>query len=85
MKLHITVKPKSKVDQVIIDPDGSIRVKIMAPPVDGKANKYLIEYLSEFFDISRSKLRLLKGETSSHKTIEIDLAEEIVAQKLKGL
>lgn len=83
MLLHITVKPNSKTDQVIHEEDGSIRIKIKAPPVDGKANKYLLRFLADYFDIPRSYVELIKGETNSHKTIAINAAEEYIRAKLK--
>lgn len=84
MILKVHVKPNSKTDQVLIGPDGTIRVKIKAPPVDGKANKYLVEFLSVFFDVPRSYIQVKKGETSPHKTIEINSPEENIQQKLKN-
>ena len=83
MLLRITVKPNSKTDQVIREEDGSIRVKIKAPPVDGKANTYLIHFLADYFDIPRSRVELVKGETSAHKTIAINAPEEHIRSKFK--
>lgn len=82
MKLHIKVKPASKTDEIIREADGGIKVKIKAPPVEGKANKYLIEYLSGVLCISKSKIVLLKGETNSYKTLEIDAEENYLAKIL---
>lgn len=62
--------------------DGSLKVKIKAPPVDGKANKYLIELLSEVLKLSKSKIVLMKGETNAFKTFEIDADEKYVNDRL---
>ncbi len=85
MKLRIKVKPASKTDGVIREADGSLKIKIKAPAVEGKANKYLIEYLSGLLKLSKSKVVLLKGETNSYKTLEIDAEETYVNQILSGL
>lgn len=82
MKLRLRVKPASKADEVIREADGSIKVKIKAPPVEGKANKYLIEYLSKKLALPKSKIVLLKGETNSFKTLEIDAEESYINSKL---
>lgn len=82
MKLRLRVKPASKADEVIREADGSIKVKIKAPPVEGKANKYLIEYLSKMLALPKSKIVLLKGETNSFKTLEIDAEESYINSKL---
>ena len=81
MLLRIKVKPNSKSDEVIREADGSIKVKIKAPPVEGKANKYLIEYVAARLQLPKSKVTLLKGETNHFKTLSID-AEEAVVEKL---
>lgn len=85
MKLRIKVKPASKTDGVIREADGSLKIKIKAPAVEGKANKYLIEYLSGLLKLSKSKVVLLKGETNSYKTLEIDAEETYVNDILSGL
>jgi uncharacterized protein (TIGR00251 family) len=82
MKLRIKVKPNSKTDEVIREADGSLKVKIKAPPVEGKANKYLVEYLSKVLDLPKSKISLLKGETNSYKTLQIDAEENYVNEIL---
>lgn len=84
MKLRIKVKPNSKTNEIICEADGSWKIKIKAPPVEGKANKYLIEYLSEVLQVSKSKITLLKGETNSFKTLEIDAEEQHVLEKMNG-
>ncbi len=82
MKLRIKVKPGSKTDEIVREADGGLKVKIKAQPVEGKANKYLVEYLSGVLDVPKSKITLLKGETNSFKTLEIDADENWVNQKL---
>ena len=65
--------------------DGSLKVKIRAQPVEGKANKYLVEFLSGVFSLPKSKVTLLKGETNSFKTLEIEAEEAYILSKLPGL
>jgi len=61
MLLRIKVKPNSKTDEIIREADGSLKVKIRAQPVEGKANKYLLEYLAKVLGLPKSSLSLLKG------------------------
>ena len=82
MRLHIKVKPNSKKDEVTREADGSIKVRIKAPPIEGKANKYLTAFLADYFGVSKSKVTLLKGETNQFKTIEIEAPDEIIGNKL---
>ncbi len=85
MKLRIKVKPGSKTDEIVREADGGLKVKIKAQPVEGKANKYLVEYLSEVLGIPKSKIVLLKGETNSFKTLEIEADENRVNEKLSKI
>ena len=82
MKLRIKVKPGSKTDEIIREADGTLKVKIKAQPEEGKANKYLVEYLAGVLGISKSQVELLKGETNQFKTLEINADEKQVMEKL---
>ena len=83
MRLHIKVKPNSRKDELTLDTEGLIQVRIKAPPVEGKANKYLIGYLADYFDLPKSRINLLKGDTNQFKTLEIDAPEELIQARLK--
>ena len=82
MKLRIKVKPGSKTDEIVREADGSIKVKIKAQPVEGKANKYLVKYLSKVLALPKSKIVLLKGETNAFKKLEIEAEEDYVNSRL---
>ena len=60
-----------------------IKVKITAPPVDGKANKALLEFLSKTFKIPKTSFSIVKGETSKDKTLSVKAADEEKLQNLK--
>jgi len=83
MLLCIKVKPNSKTDEIIREADGSLKVKIRAQPMEGKANKYLVAYLSKVLGLPKSSIGLLKGESNSFKTLEINAEEEYVNKVLK--
>jgi uncharacterized protein (TIGR00251 family) len=85
MKLRIKVKPGSKTNEVIREADGSWKIKIKALPVEGKANQYLVEYLSGILHLPKSKIVLLKGETNAFKTLEIDAEENEVLRKFSSV
>lgn len=50
----------------------SYKVYVTAPPEDGKANKKVIEVLSEYFKVAKSQVRIIKGEISRNKIVEIE-------------
>lgn len=47
-------------------------VRLVAPPVDGKANKALIDFLAQELDVAKSRIEVIKGLKSRHKTIMIE-------------
>lgn len=66
--VNIKISPNSSKNEII--KDGEIfKIKITAQPIEGKANKALIEFLSKTFKIPKTSIKILKGETSKEKTI----------------
>ena len=61
--------------------NNALRVALQAPPVDGKANAALIEFLSDFFDLRKSAITLLSGETSRMKRVSLSFPTEAAVQK----
>lgn len=51
--------------------DGALKVRIAAPPVDGAANAELIKLLARKFNVSKSDIEIIGGETSRKKRIKI--------------
>jgi uncharacterized protein (TIGR00251 family) len=66
--ISLKISPNSKKNEIISN-ENEIKVKITAQPIDGKANKCLIEFLSKNFKIPKTSIVILKGETSKEKTI----------------
>ena len=71
MLLKVKVKPNSKKTSVEKLEDESLKVNLKAPPVDGKANEELINVLSEFLKVSKSKIHIKAGKSSKEKLVEI--------------
>ncbi len=72
MKIRIKVTPRSSKNEIVGElPDGTFKIKLKAPPVDGEANVELIKFLSKEWKIPKSNIKILKGQTSRNKLIEI--------------
>lgn len=80
--LKLKIVPNSSKNEIIKTEEG-LKVKITAQPIEGKANKALIEFLSKTFKISKSSFEIIKGETSKEKTILIKCEDEEKLQKIK--
>ena len=49
-----------------------LKIKVKSPPVEGAANKELVKFLAKAFGLSKSKLSLIRGETSRNKDLFIE-------------
>jgi uncharacterized protein len=59
--------------------DGALRVRLAAPPVDGKANDALVHWVADELDLPRRAVALVRGQTARRKWLEIDgLQEEVM-------
>lgn len=79
----LRILPNSSKNEIIKSED-VIKVKITSPPVDGKANKSLIEYLSKNFKIPKTSFKIIKGETSKDKTLMVSVTDEEKLQNLRN-
>lgn len=74
--VRLKIIPNSSRNEIIFEND-SLKIKITAQPIENKANKALIEFLSKTFKISKSNIQIIKGELSKEKTLLIQgLSEE---------
>jgi len=71
MKIRVKVKPNSRIENIKqLGPD-NYEIKVSVPPEKGKANKKVIEILSKYLNIPKSRFNIIKGETNKEKLIEI--------------
>jgi len=71
MRLSITVKANAKKNAVILRDNGGLLVMVTAPPVEGKANRKVIEQLAAFFKKPKSAISIVSGKTGRFKIVEI--------------
>lgn len=66
--INIKIIPNSSKNEIIQEGDCA-KVKITARPIENKANKALIEFLSKTFKVAKTNIQIIKGETSKLKTL----------------
>ncbi len=71
--INIRVSPNASKNEIIIS-DDMIKLKITTQPLEGKANKAVIELLSKQLKVPKSNFEIVKGQTSKDKTILIKLS-----------
>ena len=70
--LAIKAVPNAPRSEVIGWLGDALKVKVHAPPVEGRANEVLCEFLAETLDLPRRAVTVLRGDTSRQKIIRID-------------
>ena len=66
--IKLKISPNASKNE-IIKSDTEVKVKITAQPIENKANKALIEFLSKQLKIAKSNIEIVKGQTSKEKTV----------------
>lgn len=67
----VRVIPRASQSEIVGEHDGSLKIRLAAPPVDGAANAELIRLLARKFNVSKSDVAVIGGETSKKKRIKI--------------
>lgn len=71
MKIEVVAHPNAKKPRIEKDLLGMLHIYVNAPPLEGKANKAVIESLAEFYKTKKNKIILVQGTKSKNKTFEI--------------
>ena len=71
-RLSVRVQPRAAKSEIVGVHGEALKVRLNAPPVDGAANEELIELLAHTFAVARRSIRILAGEHSRSKIVEIE-------------
>ena len=82
VRFAVRLTPRSAVERVDDVVDGVLKVRVMAPAVDGAANSALIRLLADELGVARRDLQIVAGATSRQKLVVVDGVDpdEIVAR-----
>ena len=86
VSFQVRVIPGASKNEVAGIQDGALKVRLTAPPVEGKANRACVEFLAGLLGLRRSALAITSGEKSRKKTVSVTgLARGELEERLKGL
>lgn len=71
LTLNVRVQPRASKDEITGIHGTHFKVRITAPPVDGRANEHLLRFLAGEFGVPKSRISLIGGEGSREKRILI--------------
>jgi hypothetical protein len=82
--LAIRVTPRASRNEISeILSDGTVKIRLTAPPVEGKANQALIEFLADILEVPRTRIEIVAGTTGKDKLVSIlDLDAETVHERI---
>lgn len=69
--INLRIVPRSAKNEICGIHDEAIKVRLQAPPVDGKANKALIKFMAKALGIRQSDIEIISGESSRNKRIHV--------------
>jgi uncharacterized protein (TIGR00251 family) len=67
----LRVQPRASRNAIVGTMGDAVKLAITAPPVDGKANHAVVEYLSDLFRVPKSSVVIVSGETGRNKLIAV--------------
>lgn len=80
-RLILHIQPGAKKTEVAGEHGDALKIRLAAPPVEGKANQKLIVWLADFFAVPQRQVEIKSGETSRRKIVEI-LDSRVAAETL---
>ena len=84
IELDVRVIPRARKDEIAGTRAGAVLVRLAAPPVEGAANAALIEFIARQLDVPRKAVRLIGGERTRDKRLEVAGITAAVAARRLG-
>jgi uncharacterized protein (TIGR00251 family) len=80
--VSVHVQPRASRSEVVGTHGAALKVRLLAPPVNGAANDALVALLAERLGVAKRAVRIVAGATSRTKTVEIDGITEAAVRAL---
>ncbi len=82
MIIRVRLIPNASKNEIVGKEEGIYKIRLTAPPIDGRANEALIQFLANRLDIAPSLISIVKGHASKQKSVEIPLPASDVEDAL---
>ena len=69
--LELLIQPRASRTRVVGEHDGRLKLQLAAPPVEGKANQALVDFLAAALGVRRGDLEIARGETGRRKAVRV--------------
>ena len=82
IRLQVHIQPRASRTEIVGTHGSALKVRLLAPPVDGAANEALVALLADRLGIPRRAVRIAAGASSRAKTVELDGTTEAAVRAL---
>jgi uncharacterized protein (TIGR00251 family) len=82
VRLQVRVQPRASRNEIAVQQDGALKVRLTAPPVDGAANEALVAFLADRLGVPRRNVAIVGGMTSRTKTVEVRGTTDAAVKRL---
>jgi uncharacterized protein (TIGR00251 family) len=72
VRIPVRAQPRASRSEIVGEHGGALKVRLAAPPVEGAANRELIELLARTLGVPKSAVRVVGGETGRNKVVEVE-------------
>ena len=83
LQLTVHVQPGAKTTSCAGIHGDALKIRLAAPPVDGKANQALIAWLAKTLGCPQSSIELIRGQTNRRKTLSIEAGDDAATMAVK--
>jgi uncharacterized protein (TIGR00251 family) len=84
VEIEVVVVPRASRTQLVGVHDGRLKVQLSAPPVEGEANRALIELFADLLGIKKSAIAILSGQTGKRKRVRVEGVDAARVRALAG-
>jgi len=82
--LTLHIQPRASKNEICGVQGNALKIRLTSPPVEGAANKLCREFLADLFDVPKSAVEIISGETSRHKRVRIASTDPEKLRRLVG-
>lgn len=82
VRIAVRVQPRSARDRVVGVHNGTLKIQVTAPPIEGAANRAVVELLAKWLGVPRGAVAVLRGEAARDKLVEVRSDDPLVLAEL---
>ena len=85
VRIAVRVQPRASRDRIVGAHGGALKVQVTAPPVEGEANRALVDLLADWLAVPRRSVTVVRGQTGRDKLIDVASADpEALADAIRA-